>query len=56
MAEAHHGADPHGTTQGVSWETANGDHREVYTGFLGLTKWAILFVVIVLIGMALFLV
>lgn len=34
----------------------NKDNRSTYEGFLGLTKWGIIFVVVVLIGMAIFLV
>lgn len=56
MAETHHGADHAGATEGVEWSGVAPDHREVYSGFLGLTKWAILLIVIVLIGMAIFLV
>ncbi len=32
------------------------DNHATYEGFLGLTKWGIIFVVLVLIGLALFLV
>lgn len=32
------------------------DNHATYEGFLGLTKWGIIFVVMVLIGMAIFLV
>ena len=37
------------------WESAAADNRTVYSGFLGLTKWAVILIVIELIGMALFL-
>lgn len=30
-------------------------NREVYTGFLGITKWAIILIAIVLIALAIFL-
>lgn len=46
MAEAEHG----------SWEQVARDNRAVYSGFLGLTKWAIILIVLVLIAMAVFLV
>lgn len=45
-----------GNSGGVSWDKAARDNREVYSGFLGLTKWAIVLIVLVLIGMAVFLV
>ncbi len=54
MADTHGNAQ--GSNDGVSWDKAARDNREVYSGFLGLTKWAIIFVVLVLIGMAIFLV
>ncbi|TPE58739.1 aa3-type cytochrome c oxidase subunit IV [Sandaracinobacter neustonicus] len=37
------------------WEAAAADNRTVYSGFLGLTKWAIILIAIVLILMAIFL-
>lgn len=37
------------------WEAAEADNRTVYSGFLGLTKWAVILIAIVLIGMAIFL-
>jgi hypothetical protein len=45
-----------GNSGGVSWDKAARDNREVYSGFLGLTKWAIVLIALVLIGMAIFLV
>jgi hypothetical protein len=45
-----------GNSGGVSWDKAARDNREVYSGFLGLTKWAIIVIALVLIGMAIFLV
>ncbi|PZU44443.1 MAG: aa3-type cytochrome c oxidase subunit IV [Sphingomonas sp.] len=50
MAEVNNGAEG-----GTSWETADADNRTVYSGFLGLTKWAIILITIVLILMAIFL-
>lgn len=44
-----------GTDGGTSWETAAADNKSVYSGFLGLTKWAILLIALVLILMAIFL-
>lgn len=38
------------------WEKAARENRSVYSGFLGMTKWAIVLIAIVLIGMAIFLV
>jgi hypothetical protein len=38
------------------WEQAGRENTSVYSGFLGLTKWAIVLIAIVLIGMAIFLV
>jgi hypothetical protein len=49
-------ADMHGSKDGISWDKAARDNREVYSGFLGLTKWAIILIALVLIGMAIFLV
>jgi hypothetical protein len=46
MAETEHG----------SWEQVARDNRTVYSGFLGLTKWAVILIVLVLIAMAVFLV
>lgn len=46
MAETEHG----------SWEQAARDNRNVYSGFLGLTKWAVILIALVLIAMAIFLV
>lgn len=45
-----------GAAEGVSWETAQAEHRSVYSGFLGMAKWGTILVVIVLILMAIFLV
>ena len=50
MAESSNGAD-----SGTSWETAAADHKSVYSGFLGLTKWAIILIALVLVLMAIFL-
>lgn len=49
-------ADMQGRNGGASWDQAARDNREVYSGFLGLTKWAIVLIALVLIGMAIFLV
>ncbi len=49
-------ADMQGSNGGVRCDEAARDNREVYSGFLGLTKWAIILVTLVLIGMAIFLV
>jgi hypothetical protein len=46
MAEADHG----------SWEKVPRDNMQVYSGFLGLTKWGIILIATVLILMAIFLV
>lgn len=51
MADASNGSDPQ-----RPWDQASTENRQVYSGFLGLTKWAILLIVLVLIGMAIFLV
>lgn len=32
------------------------ENREVYSGFLGITKWAVILIVLVLVLMAIFLV
>jgi hypothetical protein len=48
-------ADMQGSKGGVRWNEADRDNREVYSGFLGLTKWAIAGIALVLIGMAIFL-
>jgi hypothetical protein len=37
-------------------EKLNNENREVYSGFLGITKWAIILIALVLILMAIFLV
>ncbi len=49
-------ADMQDSKGGERWDEAARDNRDVYSGFLGLTKWAIIAIAIVLIGMALFLV
>jgi hypothetical protein len=49
-------ADMQGSNGGVKWDQAARDNREVYSGFLGLTKVAIVLIALVLIGMAIFLV
>ncbi|MCG2840299.1 aa3-type cytochrome c oxidase subunit IV [Sandaracinobacter sp. RS1-74] len=46
MAETEHG----------SWEEAPRENERVYSGFLGLAKWATILISIVLILMAIFLV
>lgn len=48
-------ADMQGSNGGARWDEAARDNREVYSGFLGLTKWAIIGIALVLIGMAIFL-
>lgn len=48
-------ADMQGHNGGVRWDEAARDNRDVYSGFLGLTKWAIILIALVLIGMAIFL-
>jgi hypothetical protein len=45
-----------GNKNGVSWDGVASENRQVYSGFLDLTKWGIILVVVVLIGMAIFLV
>ena len=55
MAETNKGAHDLGAGDGTSWDTAATDNRAVYSGFLGLTKWAIILIAIVLILMAIFL-
>jgi hypothetical protein len=55
MADTH-GSNAPGPNGGVSWDKAAQDNRAVYSGFLGLTKWALVLIALVLIGMAIFLV
>ncbi|MGL6042643.1 MAG: aa3-type cytochrome c oxidase subunit IV [Sandaracinobacteroides sp.] len=38
------------------WDQAAPENRQVYSGFLGLSKWAIILIALVLVGMAIFLV
>lgn len=55
MADAHNGP---GEVEGAQrrWDQVSADNHQIYSGFLGLTKWAILLIALVLIGMAIFLV
>lgn len=41
---------------GNSWEKAARESRQLYSRFLGYTKWAIVLVALVLVGMAIFLI
>jgi len=49
---AEHGAVEIGTATGVEYN----DHLRTYRGFLGMTKWVTVAIVVVLILMALFLI
>ncbi len=49
-------ADMQDSKGGVRWDEAARNNRDVYSGFLGLTKWAMIGITIVLIGMAIFLI
>jgi len=48
--------DVQGSNGGVSWDKAARDNRDLYSSFLGLTKWAIIVTALVLIGLAVFLI
>jgi hypothetical protein len=45
-----------GTGAQRRWDEVTTDNKKVYSGFLGISKWAILLIVLVLVGMAIFLV
>ncbi len=56
MAESHHAPETGSITQGVSWSTVDRDHQATYSGMLSVTKVAIVLIILLLIGMAIFLV